>query len=111
MFQRIVNVVEVLALVAAGVFVVLLFANEPGGSSAAASPGAAVFAANCARCHGSDGGGAIGPQLSDGKVAHDFPNAADEVQVVTRGRAGMPAFGGTLSPTEIEQVVQYTRTL
>jgi len=112
MFKRVVNVIEALAVVAALVFVVLLFANEPGTPYAAtSSPGAAVFAANCARCHGSDGSGGIGPQLSDGKVAQAFPDAADEVQFVTRGRDGMPAFGDTLSPSQIEQVVQYTRTL
>jgi mono/diheme cytochrome c family protein len=112
MFRRIVNVIEVLALLAAAVFIVLLFANEPGApSGAAASPGGTLFAANCARCHGSDGGGGVGPQLSGGKVVEAFPDAADEIQFVTRGRDGMPAFGNSLSPTEIEQVVQYTRTL
>src|SRR5436305_14237922 len=97
MFRRVVNVVEVLAAVAAAVFVVLLFANEPGSSNAPSSPGAALFAANCARCHGSDGGGAIGPQLSDGKVKQAFPDAADEVQFVTKGRDGMPSFGQSVS--------------
>jgi mono/diheme cytochrome c family protein len=112
MFRRAVNGVEVLALLAAAVFVVLLFANEPGSTSGApSSPGAALFAANCARCHGSDGSGGLGPQLSDGKVVKAFPDPADEVQFVTRGQDGMPAFGNSLSPTEIEQVVQYTRTL
>src|SRR6478672_1053425 len=112
MFKRIVNVVEVLAVIAAAVFVLLLFTNDPGGSGTAyASPGAALFAKNCARCHGSNGGGGLGPQLSDGKVKQDFPDAAKEVAFVTKGKGGMPAFGGTLSPAEIKQVVAYTRTL
>jgi mono/diheme cytochrome c family protein len=114
MFRRIVNVVEVLAVVAAAVFLVLLFANEPdsgGGGGTSASPGATLFAANCARCHGSDGGGALGPQLSGGAVAKDLTES-EEVAVVTNGRSGgMPAFGGELSPAEIKQVVAYTRTL
>jgi mono/diheme cytochrome c family protein len=111
MFKRIVNVIEVLALIGAGIFVVLLVANEPESESTPSSPGAALFAANCARCHGSSGGGGIGPQLSDGEVVNSFPDEADEVQLVTRGRAGMPAFGDTLSPEEIKQVVAFTRTL
>ena len=111
MFKRLVNVVEVLALIAAAVFVVLLFTNEPdSGGSANASPGATVFAANCARCHGSDGGGGLGPQLSGGAVAKDL-SETEEIAVVTKGRSGMPSFGGDLSPEQIQQVVAYTRTL
>ena len=81
MFKRIVNVVEVLAVIAAAVFLVLLFANEPDsggdGGGGNASPGAALFASNCARCHGGDGGGGLGPQLSDGKVADDLTEAEE----------------------------------
>jgi mono/diheme cytochrome c family protein len=113
-FKRVVIVVELLALVAVAVFVVMLFANEPstsGGGSAASTPGAHLFAANCATCHGSDGGGGVGPQLSDGKAVAAFPTVDDEVQFVTTGRDGMPAFGGQLSAAEIADVVDYTRTL
>lgn len=116
MFKRIVNVVEVLAVIAAAVFLVLLFTNEPdsGGSAGGggnASPGAVVFASNCARCHGSDGGGGLGPKLSDGQVVKDFPDAADQITFVKKGQGGMPGFADTLSPQEIQQVVEYTRTL
>ena len=113
MFKRIVNVVEVLAVIATAVFVLLLFTNEPGGggSNANASPGAALFASNCARCHGSDGGGGIGPQLSGGKVVEDYPKVSDQIAFVRTGQDGMPGFGNQLSPVEIQQVVEYTRTL
>ena len=114
MFKRIVNAIEILVLVAFVVFFVLLFANEPGSTSANGkppSPGAAVFAANCASCHGSVGEGYIGPQLAGGKVSASFPDLADEVKVVTNGRSGMPAFGKSLSATDISLVVDYTRTL
>ncbi len=113
MLRRIVNGLEVVALLAIGVFVVMLFANEPGGggSGSAGGPGAEIFAARCAGCHGRDGGGGIGPQLSDGKVVDAYPDAADEATVVTDGQGRMPAFGGRLTPQEIDQVVAYTRTL
>jgi cytochrome c6 len=112
MFKRIVNIVEVLAVVAAAVFFLLLFTNEPGsGGGSYSSPGAALFAKNCARCHGADGGGGLGPQLSNGQVKKDFPNASDEVAFVTQGKDGMPSFGDVLSPKAIQQVVAYTRTL
>jgi len=113
MFKRIVNGLELLALAGAVAFVVLLFANEPGsnGSATARTPGARVFVANCARCHGTDGGGGLGPRLSGGAVRRDFADSQDEVAFVTNGRDGMPAFGHTLSPEQIRQVVDYTRTL
>jgi cytochrome c6 len=113
MFKRVVNVVEVLALAAAAVFVVMLFANQPGDGADASGggPGAALYGDNCAGCHGSDGGGGVGPQLSDGAVVEAFPEVAGEVEVVTDGRGSMPSFGDRLSPAEIDQVVAYTRTL
>jgi mono/diheme cytochrome c family protein len=107
-FKRFVNAVEVVAAVAALAAVVMLFANQPSGGGAASSPGASVFAANCASCHGADGSGGIGPRLA-GKVATKYPDAADEVAVVTGGRGGMPSFGGDLRDEQIQQVVDFTR--
>jgi mono/diheme cytochrome c family protein len=112
-FKKLVNVVEIVALVAAGAFVLALFVNEPdsgGGGGGAVSPGQAVYEASCASCHGADGGGGIGPQLSDGQVVESYPDVADEVAVVTDGKNGMPGFEGDLSETEIDEVVEYTRS-
>lgn len=109
-FRRFVNGVEVVAVVIAMVAVFLLFINEPPSASpGSGSPGAAVFATSCASCHGADGSGGIGPKLA-GTVTKTFPDAADEVAVVTDGRDGMPSFGGELSDEQIRQVVDYTRT-
>ncbi len=109
MLKRLVTLVELLAAAGVVVFVVMLFANEPSTSKAASSPGGQLFQANCARCHGAQGEGGIGPQLA-GVVTRDFPNPADQVSVVTKGRGSMPAFGGMLTPAQIQQVVDYTRT-
>ena len=105
--------VEVLAVVGAVVAVVLLFANEPDSStgSTPASPGAALFAANCASCHGADGGGGVGPQLAGGAVVKRFPTSPTRSRSCATGSGSMPAFGGQLSPAQIRQVVEYTRTL
>jgi mono/diheme cytochrome c family protein len=113
MFKRLVNVVEVLALIGAAIFVLLLFTNEPdsGGSSGPQTPGAKIYAASCAGCHGSDGGGGTGPQLAGGAAKARFPNVDDQITFVSDGGGAMPAFGGELSPAEIRQVVEYTRTL
>jgi mono/diheme cytochrome c family protein len=111
-FKRAVNVVEVLVLIGTAIVVLLLFTNEPDSTSAGPqTPGAQVFAASCARCHGADGSGGTGPQLSQGAVVQDFPDVADEIAFVTKGRGSMPSFGGQLSPGEIRQVVDFTRTL
>jgi mono/diheme cytochrome c family protein len=112
MFRRAVNAVEVLVLIGTVVVVVLLFSNEPESTSAGPqTPGAQVFAANCANCHGADGGGGFGPALAHGTLVRDFPAVADEIAFVTEGRGAMPSFGGQLSPGEIRQVVEFTRTL
>lgn len=124
-----VTVVEVVTLLAVALFVVMLFANEPDGAGTAAVAsgadsadgagadgggeidGAAVFADRCAVCHGATGEGGVGPTLAGGAVVEAFPDAADQIVVVTEGRNGMPDFGTTLSTEEIDAVVRYTRGL
>ena len=59
--------------------------------------------ANCASCHGSDGGGGIGPQLSGGRPwSSGSPTVADEITFVRDGSGAMPAFGEQLSPAQIQ---------
>jgi mono/diheme cytochrome c family protein len=112
-FKRVVNVIEIVTLVAAIGFVIALFANEPGGGSGGAAksgPGYDVYLANCARCHGQDGQGGVGPKLAGGAVVKAFPNRADQIRLVEDGEGTMPSFKGDLSPAEIQEVVDYTRT-
>ncbi|MFL6243187.1 MAG: c-type cytochrome [Acidimicrobiia bacterium] len=112
-FKRVVTVIEVLTLVVAIAFVVALFANEPGGGSGATAksgPGYDVYLANCARCHGQDGQGGVGPKLAGGAVVRAFPDAADQIRLVEDGQGSMPSFKGKLSRAQIEDVVAYTRT-
>jgi mono/diheme cytochrome c family protein len=134
MFKRIVDVVEVVAAACAVIFVVLLFIEKPpgtkapaagastpqvtvetgtGGSAEATVPaisGAAVYASNCAQCHGADATGGIGPRLA-GVVTKAFPDKRVQIIVVTQGTGAMPPFGGRLSAAEIKAVVDYTRSL
>jgi mono/diheme cytochrome c family protein len=112
-FRRFVNVIEIVTLVVAVGFVVALFANEPsggGGNAAKSGPGYDVYLANCARCHGQDGQGGIGPKLAGGAVVRSFPDSADQIRLVENGEGTMPSFKNRLSPAEIEDVVAYTRT-
>ena len=70
-----------------------------------AESGAVVFSENCSTCHGATGhGGNGGPDLRTMPLAQTEEGA---IQQVTNGGGGMPAFGGTLSEEEIENVAAY----
>jgi mono/diheme cytochrome c family protein len=67
--------------------------------------GKVIFTTNCASCHTlADAGttGTVGPNLDDLKPAQDVV-----VEQVTNGGGGMPAFGGTLTEEEINEVAVY----
>jgi cytochrome c oxidase subunit II len=82
--------------------------DEAAGGDGAQS-GEEIYSANCARCHGPDGEGGVGPQLGDGAVAENFPDIADQIDIIANGRNQMPAWSDTLSDTEIESVATYER--
>jgi cytochrome c oxidase cbb3-type subunit III len=78
----------------------------------AQQPGAAIFAANCAGCHGADGrGGEHAPNIA---TAPQVQRLLDrELAAIVRygiSGAGMPAFS-TLKPQEVADVVSYLRVL
>src|SRR5205807_815370 len=77
-------------------------------TTAPAIDGAAVFATNCATCHGADARGRVGPNLVG--IAKVIKDERVQILVVAQGSGGrMPAFGGRLSAAEIKAVVDYTR--
>ncbi|WP_066225564.1 cbb3-type cytochrome c oxidase N-terminal domain-containing protein [Formosa haliotis] len=77
------------------------------------SAGKAIFQANCVACHMADGGGGIGPNLTDdhwiigGGIKHVFHTISEG------GRAGkgMIAWKQSLKPAEIAQVASYVLSL
>ena len=70
--------------------------------------GAVVFAASCAECHGPTGAGGMGVALAGNARA---ANAANVRDAVTFGRGMMPGFGATLSPEELDAVVEHVVTV
>lgn len=68
-----------------------------------------VYEQRCVSCHGVEGDGGVGGQLSDGATVENYPAIEDEIEVVADGLGQMPGFGSTLSAAEIEAVVRYTR--
>lgn len=71
--------------------------------------GQQVYASQCASCHGVQGQGGRGAQLSDGSVLSTYPTAADQLDVVVNGKGQMPAYGKRLSEEQLAAVVRYTR--
>jgi mono/diheme cytochrome c family protein len=107
--KRVVDGVQVLALVTAAVFVVLLFANEPDTArSSGPVDGAILYSDNCAGCHGPSGSGGVGPSFVG--IVERYPEVSDEIAVVTDGRGSMPAWADHLTAEEIAAVVEFTRT-
>ncbi len=110
-------------------------------SAASADPvlseGEELYAAQCASCHGGEGGGGVGRPLSDGEVLLTFPDPADHIAWIEGGSAtvgegnpygdpdrpggqhiagetaggNMPAFGETLTEEEIIAVTRYEREI
>ncbi|MDH4165895.1 MAG: cytochrome-c oxidase, cbb3-type subunit III [Gammaproteobacteria bacterium] len=71
-----------------------------------------LFQQNCAQCHGSDGGGAVGfPNLRD--ASWQWGSDADSVvATIAGGRiAAMPPWGAVLGEPGVEEVVAYVQTL
>ena len=71
--------------------------------------GRRLFAANCATCHGTAGGGGLGPSFKDGKLLRDFPDIASQITFVEHGKGVMPAWGTLLPAAQIHAVVRYER--
>lgn len=87
---------------------ILAVAGDPAGLA----KGKERFRATCAPCHREDGGGSIGPNLTDdfwlhgGQVSQIFTTVNDGVVA-----KGMPAWGQVLKPEEITAVTAYVTTL
>lgn len=74
--------------------------------------GAELFQNNCARCHGADGTGGKGPDLTSEKRQAKWKESDEKlVKKITKGGLFMPKFGKKLKPEEIKAIADYVRTL
>ncbi len=80
--------------------------------SAALSLGKTTFTTTCAPCHRPDGGGLIGPNLTDDYWIHGG-TLTDIRKTVAEGvlDKGMPSWGRLLKPDQLLAVVAYVSTL
>ncbi|MEN0111502.1 MAG: cbb3-type cytochrome c oxidase N-terminal domain-containing protein [Planctomycetota bacterium] len=74
--------------------------------------GAATFATHCVSCHGTDGSGISGPNLTD----DHYKNVKQIVDIATVVRDGaakgaMPAWGNRLHPNEVVLVASYVASM
>ncbi|MCF2504771.1 c-type cytochrome [Dyadobacter sp. CY107] len=74
--------------------------------------GKAIFQEKCTACHGPDGGGSVGPNLTDGYWLHGA-GIKNLFKVIKYGvpEKGMISWEKQLSPTDIQKVASYVYSL
>ena len=70
--------------------------------------GKALFSKNCAVCHGANGRLGLNGAYD---LTKSNLNEFGRTYLVTKGMGKMPAFGKTLTPAQVQQVVAYSLTL
>ena len=85
---------------------------QPSTDPAVLENGRQTYAKFCAPCHRVDGGGLVGPNLTDGYWIHGS-NYVDTVKVIWDGvpAKGMIIWKAVLKPDEIQSVASYIFTL
>lgn len=75
--------------------------------------GKAIFATNCVACHKADGGGGIGPNLTDPNwiLGGGIKNVFNTISEGGRAGKGMIPWKTELKPIEMAQVASYVLTL
>lgn len=85
---------------------------QPVSDPVALAQGLQTFKTLCAPCHREDGGGLVGPNLTDDYWIHGT-NFADNLKVIWNGipEKGMVTWKGVLQPNDIHLVASYIYTL
>ena len=75
--------------------------------------GKSIFTANCVACHRPDGGGQIGPNLTDEQwiLGGGIKNVFHTLEQGGRDGKGMISWKGTLKPKEMQKVASYVLSL
>jgi mono/diheme cytochrome c family protein len=94
-------------------YVILAFLIASSGAAFGADA-AALWAQNCASCHGKDGSGstAMGKKLGvkDYTKEQGFSDA-EATNVINNGKGKMKAYKGKLSDADVKALVAYVRSL
>ncbi len=75
--------------------------------------GKAEFTSKCSPCHGNNGQGIIGPNLTDDYWIHGDGKISSIIKIINSGvpDKGMPTWGGVIPPELIEKVAVYIYSL
>ncbi|HEX4924216.1 MAG TPA: cbb3-type cytochrome c oxidase N-terminal domain-containing protein [Bdellovibrionales bacterium] len=78
-----------------------------------AAKGKDVYVAKCAACHGAEGQGVIGPNLTDEYWLNGDGTPKSLVEIIRDGvpAKGMPPWGPVITPDELKQVSAYVLSL
>jgi cytochrome c oxidase cbb3-type subunit III len=86
--------------------------NPYEGNADAVAEGRQLFhKMHCVECHAPEGGGGMGPPLSDQVWIYGGEPAQIYLTILQGRPNGMPAFGAALPPDAIWKLVSYVRTL
>jgi len=113
-YSRIFAMPRSLSLAALAACVFLTAGSIAYSQTPAATDAAGTFKSKCAACHGEDGAGSTlgkrlhAPDLRSKEVQGQSTDAL--VQIVTKGKNNMPAFGNRLDNDQIQKLVAYIRT-
>lgn len=81
-------------------------------AKADAQAGAAMYKTKCASCHGADGKGKAALKTQDlASAAVQNMSDAELTAITTNGKGKMPAYGKSLKPEQIQDLVAYIRSL
>jgi mono/diheme cytochrome c family protein len=81
-------------------------------AKADAQAGAATFKTKCQSCHGADGKGKEALKTQDwSSAAVQNMSDAELTAITTDGKGKMPAYGKSLKPDQIKDLVDYIRSL
>jgi alcohol dehydrogenase (cytochrome c) len=84
--------------------------ENPHTTAADRSRGRELFALNCAKCHGPEAGGGLGPALVGRALLHGDGDWA-LYRTATRGVPGTAMIGGLISRSDVWRVIAYLRQL
>ena len=87
-------------------------ADPTGATKEKADDGKTVYETNCAACHRADGGGLIGPNLTDASWIHGgAPTQVHHTIAVGVLEKGMPPWERILKPEQLNNVTAYVLSL
>jgi cytochrome c oxidase cbb3-type subunit 3 len=103
---------EAVKAAAMGKFEASIPTLQPSADALVLENGRQTFAKLCAPCHRADGGGLVGPNLTDDYWIHGS-NYCDTVRVIWDGvpAKGMVTWKTVLKPDQIQEVASYIYTL